>query len=133
MIWELFGSVGEGISIDYNFYCDLGYNIYVGCNFYVGYNCIILDMVEVCIGDDCMIVFNVGIYMVGYNVNLKDRNKLGYGIFIIIGNNVWIGGYCVVFLGVLIGDNFIIVVGLIVIKDVLVNMVVVGNLVKVFK
>ena len=71
LIKELFGSVGEGVSIEHNFHCDLGYNIHVGRNFYAGYNCTILDMAEVRIGDDCMIAPNVGIYTAG-SVVTKD-------------------------------------------------------------
>ncbi|MEW9667283.1 maltose acetyltransferase domain-containing protein [Ammoniphilus sp. 3BR4] len=53
IIKELFGSVGENVSIEHNFHCDLGYNIHVGKNFYAGYNCTILDMAEVNIARWC--------------------------------------------------------------------------------
>ena len=29
LLKELFGSAGEGISIEHNFHCDLGYNIHI--------------------------------------------------------------------------------------------------------
>lgn len=105
LIRQLFGSVSDGISIEHNFHCDLGYNIHVGHNFYAGYNCTILDMAEVRIGNDCMIAPKVGIYTAGHNIGPKDRNKSGYGIPITIGNNVWIGGHCAILPGVSIGDG----------------------------
>ena len=80
IIQELFGSVGVNPSIEHNFHCDLGYNIHVGDSLYAGYNCTILDMAEVRIGDNCMIGPNVGLYTAGHSVEPKDRNKSGYAI-----------------------------------------------------
>ncbi|MFD0769303.1 sugar O-acetyltransferase [Bacillus sp. CGMCC 1.60114] len=133
LIQELFGSVGENVSIEHNFHCDLGYNIHVGKNFYAGYNCTILDIAEVRIGDDCMIGPNVGIYTAGHSIEPKDRNKSGYAIPIKIGNNVWIGGNCVILPGTTIGDNSIIAAGSVVTKDVPPNTVAVGNPAKPLK
>jgi len=133
LIHELFGSVGEGVGIEHNFHCDLGYNIHVGRNFYAGYNCTILDMAEVRIGDDCMIAPNVGIYTAGHSVEPKNRNKSGYGIPITIGSNVWIGGHSVILPGVTIGDNSIVAAGSIVTKDVPANVVVAGNPARILK
>ncbi|WP_314587999.1 sugar O-acetyltransferase [Paenibacillus terrigena] len=133
IIRELFGSVGDGLNIEHNFHCDLGYNIHVGNNFYAGYNCTILDMAEVRIGDDCMIAPNVGIYTAGHSVEPKDRNKSGYGIPITIGNNVWIGGSCVILPGVHIGDNSIVAAGSVVTKDVPANTIVAGNPAKIIR
>ncbi|MFP3126376.1 MULTISPECIES: sugar O-acetyltransferase [Bacillaceae] len=127
LIQELFGSVGENVSIEHNFHCDLGYNIHVGKNFYAGYNCTILDMAEVRIGDDCMIGPNVGIYTAGHSIEPKDRNKSGYAIPIGIGNSVWIGGNCVILPGITIGDNSIVAGGSVVTKDVPPNTIVAGN------
>ncbi|MGG1186695.1 sugar O-acetyltransferase [Bacillus subtilis] len=133
IIRDLFGSVGVNPSIEHNFHCDLGYNIHVGDNFYAGYNCTILDMAEVRIGDNCMIGPNVGIYTAGHSIEPKDRYKSGYGIPITIGNDVWIGGSCVILAGVTIGDNSVIAAGALVNKDVPPNSVVAGNPGKVLK
>ncbi|MCP3773103.1 sugar O-acetyltransferase [Paenibacillus sp. MZ04-78.2] len=133
IIRELFGSVGEGASIEHNFHCDLGYNIHVGRNFYAGYNCTIMDMAEVRIGDDCMIAPNVGIYTAGHSIEPKNRNKGGYGIPIAIGNNVWIGGHCSILPRVTIGDNSIVAAGSVVTKDVPANTIVAGNPAKLLR
>jgi maltose O-acetyltransferase len=133
IIKNLFGTVGVNPSIEHNFHCDLGYNIHVGDNFYAGYNCTILDMAEVRVGDNCMIGPNVGIYTAGHSIEPKDRNKSGYGIPIIIGNDVWIGGSCTILAGVTIGDNSIVAAGSVVIKDVPANTIVAGNPAKVLK
>ncbi len=130
---ELLGSVGSGISIDHNFHCDFGYNIHVGENFYAGFNCTILDMAEVRIGDNCLIAPNVGIYTAGHNLNPIDRHKTGYAKSITIGNNVWIGGHCAIIGGIKIGDNSIIAAGSVVTKDVPENTVFAGNPAKKIK
>jgi maltose O-acetyltransferase len=133
IIQQLFGSVGVNPSIEHNFHCDLGYNIHVGDNFYAGYNCTILDMAEVRIGDNCMIGPNVGLYTAGHSIEPKDRNKSGYAIPIKIGNDVWIGGSCVILPGITIGDNSIIAAGSVVTKDVPTNSIVAGNPAKILK
>ncbi|MDQ0154241.1 maltose acetyltransferase domain-containing protein [Robertmurraya andreesenii] len=74
IIKELFGSVGFSPSIEHNFHCDLGYNLHVGDHFYTGFNCTILDMAEVRVGDNCMIGPNVGLYAAGHSIEPKDRN-----------------------------------------------------------
>lgn len=127
LLTELLGSVGNGISIEHNFHCDLGYNIHVGEHFYAGFNCTILDMVEVRIGDNCLIAPNVGIYTAGHNINPIDRHKSGFAKPITIGNNVWIGGHCAIIGGVTIGDNAIIASGSVVTKDVPANTIYAGN------
>ncbi|CAH2716395.1 Maltose O-acetyltransferase [Neobacillus rhizosphaerae] len=133
IIKDLFGSVGMNPSIEHNFHCDLGYNIHVGNDFYAGYNCTILDMAEVRIGDNCMIGPNVGIYTAGHSIEPKGRNKSGYAIPIEIGNDVWIGGSCVILAGVTIGDNSIVAAGSVVTKDVPANTIVAGNPAKILK
>jgi maltose O-acetyltransferase len=133
ILYELFGSAGEGISIQHNFHCDLGYNIHVGKNFHAGYNCTILDMAEVRIGDNCMIAPNVGIYTAGHNISPVDRHKTGHAYPINIGSNVWIGGHVVILGGVTIGDNSIIAAGAVVTKDVPANVIVAGNPAKKIK
>lgn len=124
---ELFGSVGDNISVEHNFHCDLGYNIHVGKNFYAGFNCTILDMAEVRIGDNCLIAPNVGVYTAGHHINPVDRHTSGYAKPITIGHNVWIGGHCVIIGGIKIGNNSIIAAGSVVTKDIPENTIYAGN------
>ncbi|MEC1375469.1 DapH/DapD/GlmU-related protein [Heyndrickxia oleronia] len=63
----------------------------------------------------------------------KGRNKSGYAIPIRIGNDVWIGGSCVILAGVTIGDNSIVAAGSVVTKDVPANTIVAGNPAKILR
>lgn len=130
---ELLGSVGKGIVIEHNFHCNFGYNIHVGKNFYAGFNCTILDMAEVRIGDNCLIAPNVGIYTAGHSINPMNRHKSGFAEPVMIGNNVWIGGHCAIVGGVTIGDNSIIGAGSVLTKDVPENTIFAGNPAKKIK
>ena len=55
IINELFGSVGTNPFVGDNFHCDIGKNIHVGDNFHADYNCTMLDLAEIRIGDNCLI------------------------------------------------------------------------------
>ena len=118
IVKELFGK-SDGAWVNPPFYCDYGFNIEVGRNFFANYNCTILDVAKVRIGDNCQIAPNVAIYTAGHPIHPATRNTLyEYGIEINIGDNVWIGGNTVICPGVRIGDNVVIGAGSVVTKDI---------------
>ena len=55
LLKDLFGKVGENIFIEPTFRCDYGKNIYIGDNFVANYDCIILDVCKVEIGNNVWI------------------------------------------------------------------------------
>lgn len=118
IIKELLGK-SEGAFINPPFYCDYGTHIEVGKNFFANYNCTILDVAKVVIGDNCQMAPNVAIYTAGHPVHPAIRNTAyEYGIEVTIGDNVWIGGNTVICPGVHIGSNTVIGAGSVVTKDV---------------
>lgn len=118
VIKELFGKC-EDAWVNPPFYCDYGHNIEIGKNTFINYNCTIIDVGKVVIGDYCQIAPNVSIYTAGHPVHPAARNTAyEYGIDITIGNNVWIGGNSVIMPGIHIGDNVVIGAGSIVTKDI---------------
>jgi maltose O-acetyltransferase len=134
LLKELFGSTGNNLYIEPNFRCDYGYNIHVGENFYMNFDCVILDVCEVRIGDNCFIGPGVHIYTATHPLHPQERNSgLEYGMPVSIGNNVWIGGRAVINPGVKIGDNVVIAAGAVVTKDVPDQVVVAGNPAKIIK
>ena len=118
IVKELLGR-SEGAFINPPFYCDYGSHIEVGKNFFANYNCMILDVAKVVIGDNCQMAPNVAIYTAGHPVHPDTRNTLyEYGIEVTIGDNVWIGGNTVICPGVHIGSNTVIGAGSVVTKDI---------------
>lgn len=127
LIRELFGSVGSTPFVGDNFHCDFGQNIHVGDNFHADYNCTMLDLAEIRIGDNCLIGPDVGIYTAGHRLEPEGRVLDVYGCPITIGNDVWIGGHSTILSGVTIGDGAVIAAGSVVTNDVAPRTLVAGN------
>lgn len=118
IVKELLGK-SDGAFINPPFYCDYGTHIEVGRNFFANYNCTILDVAKVMIGDNCQMAPNVAIYTAGHPVHPDTRNTAyEYGIEVEIGDNVWIGGNTVICPGVHIGSNVVIGAGSVVTRDI---------------
>lgn len=130
---DLLGHAGDAY-IEPPFRCDYGYNIHLGQNFYANFDCVILDICPVRIGDNCMLAPGVHIYTATHPLDAQERNSgIEYGKPVTIGHNVWIGGRAVINPGVTIGDNAVIASGAVVVKDVPANAVVGGNPAKIIK
>lgn len=134
LIKELFGYLGKNAVIQPPFRCDYGSNICIGDNFYANYDCMIVDVCEVTIGDNVLFGPHVCVFTAGHPIDAVVRNSgLEFGKKIKIGNNVWIGGNTVINPGVSIGDNTVIGSGSVVTKDIPSNVVAVGNPCKVIR
>lgn len=134
LIKDILGKAGDNVFIEQPFHCDYGKNIEVGKNFFANYNCTILDVGKVIIGDNVMFAPNVSIYTAGHPVHPDSRNSgYEYGIEITIGDNVWVGGSVVINPGVHIGNNVVIGSGSVVTKDIPDNMIAAGNPCKVIR
>ncbi|CAM3988223.1 maltose acetyltransferase domain-containing protein [Lederbergia lenta] len=134
LLKDLFGSTGNNIHVEPSFKCDYGYNIHVGENFYANYDCVILDVCEVQIGDDCLLAPGVHIYTAAHPLDPLERIAgPEFGKSVTIGNNVWIGGRATINPGISIGDNAVIASAAVVTKDVPDNVVVAGNPARIIK
>nr|WP_302690441.1 sugar O-acetyltransferase [uncultured Eubacterium sp.] len=130
---ELLGK-SENAWINPPFHCDYGSHIEVGKNFFANYNCTIIDVAKVKIGDNCFMAPNVAIYTAGHPIHPATRNAaLEYGKEVVIGDNVWLGGNVVVCPGVHIGDNVVIGAGSVVTKDIPAWSLAAGNPCKVIR
>lgn len=133
IVKELLGK-SENAFINPPFYCDYGSHIEVGKNFFANYNCTIIDVAKVKIGDNCQLAPNVSIYTAGHPIHPVSRNSgYEYGMEVTIGDNVWIGGNTVIVPGVHIGSNTVIGAGSVVTKDIPDWVVAVGNPCRVVK
>ena len=128
LLREAFGHVGSGTTVRAPFHCDYGYNISLGSSVFLNFNCVILDIVPVRIGDDCQIGAGVQILTADHPRDARQRAEgLEFGRPITIGTNVWIGGGAIILPGVQIGDHAIIGAGSVVTRDVPAETVAVGN------
>lgn len=125
---EILGKAGKNVIILAPFHCDYGWNIEVGDNFWANYNCIILDVAKVQIGNNVMFGPHVSLFTAGHPIHPETRSSgYEYGKEIHIGNNVWIGGNTVVNPGVKIGNNAVIGSGSVVTRDIPEDVVAAGN------
>ncbi|GAB6846054.1 maltose O-acetyltransferase [Methylorubrum rhodinum] len=128
LLEEAFARVGEGCTIRPPFTCDYGYNISLGRGVFLNFNCCILDVVAVSIGDMTQIGPGVQILTADHPRDPAQRRQmLEFGRPITIGANVWIGGGALILPGVTIGDDAIIGAGSVVTRDVPPGGVAVGN------
>lgn len=128
LLRKLFEATKKNVYIEPPFHCDYGCHITIGDNFYANYDCIVIDVAPVVIGDNVFFGPRVGLYTAGHPIDAGVRNSLlEYGKPIKIGNNVWIGGNAVINPGVTIGNNVVIGSGSIVTKDIPDDVVAVGN------
>lgn len=134
MIKNIFGKKGGNCWIESPFFCDNGFNIFVGENFFAATNCVMLDCGKITIGNNVLIGPNCGLYTPNHAFDAKERAE-GYerSLPITIGDDVWIGGNVSIIGGVTIGSGSIIAAGSVVIKDIPSGVIVAGNPAKVIR
>ena len=133
ILTELLGQA-EDAYIEPSFRCDYGYNIYLGKSFYANFDCVMLDVCPIHIGDNCMLAPGVHIYTATHPLDATERNSgAELGKPVTIGDTVWIGGRAVINPGGTIGDNVVVASGAVVTKNVPSNVVVGGNPAKIIK
>ena len=124
---ELFGSGGDSVWMQPPFYCDYGSNIHLGERVYFNFNCVVLDVCEVKIGDYTFFGPAVQIYTATHPMNARLRRTQEFGRPIQIGSDVWVGGGAIVCPGVTIGSKTVIGAGSVVTKDVPAGVFAAGN------
>ena len=128
LLCERLGHAGNDAVIRPPFFCDFGYNIRIGDNVFMNFNCVILDVVEVEIGDRTQIGPAVQIYAADHPRDAETRREgLEFGRPVRIGRDVWIGGGAIILPGVTIGDGAVIGAGSVVTRDVGAGVTVMGN------
>jgi maltose O-acetyltransferase len=128
LLLERFAAVGVGAVIRAPFHCDYGFNISLGAGVFLNFNCVLLDVVEITIGDGTQIGPAVQIYTADHPRGPAERaSGLEFGRPVRIGRNVWVGGGAIILPGVTIGDNALIGAGSVVTRDVAAGATVMGN------
>jgi maltose O-acetyltransferase len=128
LLVERLAAVGEGAAIRPPFHCDYGFNIRLGAGAFLNFNCVVLDVVEVVIGERTQIGPGVQILTADHPRDGAGRaSGLEFGRPVRIGRNVWIGGAALILPGVTIGDDAVIGAGSVVTRDVPAGATALGN------
>jgi maltose O-acetyltransferase len=124
---QLFGTGGETVWMQPPFYCDYGSNILLGERVFFNFNCVVLDVRRVAIGDYTQFAPAVQIYTATHPMNADLRRRQEFAKPIEIGCDVWVGGGAIICPGVRIGSRSVIGAGSVVTRDVPEGVFAAGN------
>ncbi len=124
---DLFGKGGDTVWMQPPFYCDYGTNIELGERVFFNFNCIVLDVCRVRIGDYTLFGPAVQIYTPLHPFEAEQRRREEFGKPIDIGSDVWVGGGAIILAGVRIGSRSVIGAGSVVTRDVPEGVFAAGN------
>jgi maltose O-acetyltransferase len=128
LLSQRLGHTGAGAVVRPPFFCDYGYNIRLGDEVFLNFNCVILDVVEVSIGDRSQIGPAAQIYAADHPRDAQTRGSgLEFGRPVRIGTDVWIGGGAIILPGVTIGDGAVVGAGSVVTRSIGPGVTVTGN------
>src|SRR5450755_3790551 len=124
---ELFGKGGESVWMEPPFFCDYGSNILLGERVFFNFNCVVLDVCMVKIGDFTLFGPAVQIYTAMHPMNAELRRKQEFAKPVEIGADVWVGGGTIICPGVKIGSKTVIGAGSVVTRDIPERVFAAGN------
>lgn len=124
---SLFGAGGDTVWMQPPFFCDYGENIQLGERVFFNFNCVVLDVCPVTIGDFALFGPSVQIYTPLHPLDAAARRRQEFGKPVHIGADVWVGGGAIVLPGVSIGARAVIGAGSVVTRDVPADVFAAGN------
>jgi maltose O-acetyltransferase len=127
LLTKLLASGGDTAWIQPPFFCDYGSNIRLGARVYFNFNCVVLDVCEVTIGDCVLFGPAVQIYTATHPLDAAERRLKEFGKPVSIGADCWIAGGAIILPGVTIGARSVIGAGSVVTRDVPSDVVAAGN------
>jgi maltose O-acetyltransferase len=127
IVRELFGAGGESVWMQPPFFCDYGSNILLGERVFFNFNCIVLDVCQVRIGDFTLFGPAVQIYTAMHPMNAELRRTQEFAKPIEIGSDVWVGGGAILCPGIRIGSRSVIGAGSVVTRDIPEGVFAAGN------
>jgi maltose O-acetyltransferase len=131
---QLIPMQGEGLWIEPPFCCDYGSNIRVGDKVFFNFNCTIVDVMMVTIGNNVLFGPSVQIYTAMHPMKWQERaTGLEFAKPVTIGSDTWVGGGVIICPGVTIGNRSVIGAGSVVTRDIPNDVFAAGNPCRVLK
>lgn len=127
LLKQLFGRGGESVWMQPPFFCDYGSHILLGERVFFNFNCVVLDVCEVRVGDFTLFGPAVQIYTATHPMQAELRRKQEFAKPIAIGSDVWVGGGAILCPGVTIGSRSVIGAGSVVTRDIPEGVFAAGN------
>lgn len=127
LLLKIFGKGGDTAWLQPPFFCDYGSNIQLGERVFFNFNCTILDVCKVIIGDYSQFGSGVQILTPLHPLNAALRRKQEYGAPVTIGADVWVGSGAILLPGVTIGARTVIGAGSVVSRSLPEDVHAVGN------
>lgn len=109
------------------FHCDYGSNIELGERVFFNFDCVVLDVARVVIGDYTLFGPAVQVYTATHPMDAQLRRSQESAKSIEIGADVWIGGGAIICPGVRIGARAVIGAGSVVTRDIPEAVLAAGN------
>lgn len=127
LLQELFAAGGDTVWVQPPFFCDYGSNIVLGTKCYFNFNCVVLDVCRVTIGDFVLFGPAVQIYTATHPLDADLRRRQEFGKPVTIGSDVWVGGGAILCPGVTVGPRTVIGAGSVVTRDLPAGVLAAGN------
>ena len=123
----LFGAGGDSVWMQPPFYCDYGTNITLGERVFFNFNCVVLDVCPVRIGDYTLFGPGAQVLTPLHPLDATLRRREEYGKPVEIGSDVWVGAGALILPGVRVGSRSVIGAGSVVTRDVPDDVFAAGN------
>ena len=127
ILCSLFARGGDSVWMQPPFFCDYGSNIELGERVFFNFNCVVLDVCPVRIGDCTLFGPAVQIYTPMHPWNAARRRVEEFGKPVDIGSDVWVGGGAIILPGVRVGSRAVIGAGSVVSRDIPEGVFAAGN------
>ena len=127
LLQRLLATGGDAVFIQPPFFCDYGSNIHLGTRVFFNFNCTVLDVCPVTVGDFCQFGSGVQILTPLHPLDATLRRDQEYGAPVTIGTDVWVGSGALILPGVTIGDRTVIGAGSVVTRSLPAGVLAVGN------
>jgi len=127
ILQQLFGQGGDTVWMQPPFFCDYGSNILLGERVFFNFNCVVLDVCQVKVGDCTLFGPAVQIYTAMHPLNAELRRQQEFGKPVEIGSDVWVGGGAIICPGVKIGSRTVIGASSVVTRDIPEGVFAAGN------